>query len=151
MSKFVYAIYVRTTAEKLWDALTNPEFTRSYWCGTRLECSWEPGSPWRLMIPDGRIGDSGEVVAIERPRRLVLLWRNEFMPELRDEGYSCATFEIEPVGDTVRLTVTHEMDRERSKLIDSVSNGWPAILSSLKSFLETGEALDLTRHWPENL
>jgi uncharacterized protein YndB with AHSA1/START domain len=97
------------------------------------------------------VGDSGEVVAIERPRRLVLLWRNEFMPELRDEGYSRATFEIEPVGDTVRLTVTHEMDRERSKLIDSASNGWPAILSSLKSFLETGDALDLTRHWPENL
>jgi len=151
MSKFVYAIYIRTTAEKLWDALTNPEFTRSYWCGTRHECIWEPGSPWRLMIPDGRVGDSGEVVAIERPRRLVLLWRNEFMPELRAEGYSRATFEIEPVGDTVRLTLTHEIDRERSKLIDGVSNGWPAILSSLKSFLETGDALDLTRHWPENL
>ena len=99
----------------------------------------------------GRVGDSGEVVAIERPRRLVLLWRNEFMPELRAEGYSRATFEIEPVGDTVRLTLTHEIDRERSKLIDGVSNGWPAILSSLKSFLETGDALDLTRHWPENL
>jgi uncharacterized protein YndB with AHSA1/START domain len=64
MSKFVYAIYVRTTAEKLWDALTSPEFTRSYWCGTWHECSWEPGSQWRLMIPDGRVGDSGEVVAI---------------------------------------------------------------------------------------
>jgi uncharacterized protein YndB with AHSA1/START domain len=78
MSKFVYAIYIRTTAEKLWDALTKPEFTRAYWCGTWHECDWQSGSPWRLMIPDGRVGDSGEVVAIERPRRLVLLWRNEF-------------------------------------------------------------------------
>ena len=85
MSKFVYAIYIRTTPEKLWDALTKPEFTRAYWCGTWHECRLgDRVHPWRLMIPDGRVGDSGEVVAIERPRHLVLLWRNEFMPELKD-------------------------------------------------------------------
>jgi uncharacterized protein YndB with AHSA1/START domain len=103
------------------------------------------------MIPDGRIGDSGEVVEIDRPRRLALSWRNEFLPELRAEGYSRAIFEIEQVGDTVKLTVTHEMDRVDSKLIDGVSNGWPAILSSLKSLLETGMALAVTSRWPDNV
>jgi uncharacterized protein YndB with AHSA1/START domain len=151
MSRFVHVIYIRTTPEKLWDALTKPEFTRAYWCATWQECDWEAGSVWRLMIPDGRIGDSGEVVEIDRPRRLVLSWRNEFLPELRVEGYSRATFEIEQVGDTVKLTVTHEMERVESKLIDGVSNGWPAILSSLKSLLETGTALAVTSRWPDNV
>jgi uncharacterized protein YndB with AHSA1/START domain len=151
MSKFVYVTYIRTTPEKLWDALTKPEFTRAYWCGTSHECDWEAGSDWRVMIPDGRVGDSGKVLEINPGRRLVLSWRNEFMPELKAEGYSRASFEIETVGDTVRLTVTHEMERDNSKLIDGVSNGWPAILSSLKTMLETGTALELTSRWPDNL
>jgi uncharacterized protein YndB with AHSA1/START domain len=151
MSKFVYVVHVRTTPDQLWDALTKPEFTRAYWCGTWQDCDWKPGSPWRLMIPDGRTGDSGEVVEIDRPRHLVLSWRDEFMPELRAEGYSRVTFDMEHLGDSVRLTVTHEMDRDNSKLIDGVSSGWPAILSSLKSFLETGTALELTKRWPDKL
>jgi uncharacterized protein YndB with AHSA1/START domain len=151
MSKFVYVTYIRTTAEKLWDTLTKPEFTRLYWCGTWHESDWVVGSDWRVMIPDGRVGDSGKVLAIEPPRRLVLAWRNEFLPELKAEGYSRASFEIEHVGDTVRLTVTHENDRDNSKLIDGVSNGWPAILSSLKTMLETGTPLELTSRWPDNI
>jgi uncharacterized protein YndB with AHSA1/START domain len=151
MSKFVYVIYIRTTRHKLWDALTKPEFTRTYWCGTSHESSWEKGADWRIMIPDGRVGDAGKIVEIEPARRLVLAWRNEFMPELKAEGYSRATFEIETVGDTVRLTITHEIDRDPSKLIDGVANGWPAIFSSLKSFLETGTPLEMTRRWPEGL
>ncbi len=142
--KFVYVTYIRTTPEKLWDALTKPEFTRAYWNGVWHDCDWETGSPWRLMFPDGRIGDSGEVLEIDRPRRLVLSWRNEFRPELKAEGYSRATFELEQAGDTVKLTVTHEMDREGSKFIEAVSNGWPSVLSSLKSLLETGKALEGT-------
>jgi uncharacterized protein YndB with AHSA1/START domain len=141
MSQFVYVTYIRTTPEKLWNALTKPEFTRAYWSGVWHDCDWEAGSPWRLMFPDGRIGDSGEVSGIEPPRRLVLSWRNEFMPELKAEGYSRATFELEPMGDIVKFTVTHEMDRDGSKFITAVSNGWPSILSSLKSLLETGNAL----------
>ena len=151
MSKFVYVVHIRTTPEKLWDALTKPEFTRAYWCGTWQECDWKPGSPWQLMIPDGRVGDSGEILDIDRPRHLVLSWRDEFMPELKAEGYSRVAFDIEQLGDSVRLTVTHEIDRDSSKLIDGVSSGWPAILSSLKSFLETGTALELTSRWPENI
>ena len=150
-SRFVYVTYIRTTAEKLFDALTQPEFTRAYWAEVWHDCTWEPGAAWRIMIPDGRVGDSGEVVEIDRPRRLVLKWRNEFRPELRAEGYSRCTFEIEPAADAMKLTVTHEMERPDSKLIAEVSSGWPAILSSLKSLLETGEPLEATKRWPKDM
>jgi uncharacterized protein YndB with AHSA1/START domain len=146
--RFVYVTYIRTTPEKLWDALTKPEFTKQYWAGTWQECDWQKGASWKIMIPDGRVADSGEVLEIDRPRRLVVSWRNEFT-ELREEGYSRATFELEPSGEAVKLTVIHEIDRPESKLIKAVSNGWPAILSSLKSLLETGESLEQTRHWPK--
>ena len=149
--RFVYVIYIRTTPEKLWDALTEPEFTRAYWCDCWQDTTWTPGSSWKLMIPDGRVADSGEVVEIDRPRRLVLKWRNEFIPEMRDEGYSRCVFELEPTGDMVKLTVTHEIDILNSKLIAGVSKGWPTILSSVKSLLETGEALEATKHWPKGL
>ena len=146
--KFVYVTYIRTTPKQLWQALTEPEFTRKYWYATWQECDWKAGSPWRLMKPDGRVGDAGEVVEIEPQRKLVLSWRNEFLPELREEGFSRMTYELEPQGDSVKLTVVHEMGLPDSKFIRSVSNGWPAILSSLKSLLETNDALDVTRHWP---
>jgi uncharacterized protein YndB with AHSA1/START domain len=148
-SKFVYVTYIRTTPEKLWDALRKPEFTKLYWCQTWQDCDWQLGSSWRLMIPDGRIGDSGEIVEIEKPKRLVLTWRNEFKPELKLEGYSRCTFDLEQTGDTVKLTVTHEIDCKQSKLIEGVSNGWPMILASLKTLLETGESLETTRKWPK--
>ncbi len=150
-SRFVYVTYIRTTPEKLWQALIDPEFTRQYWVETWQECEWKPGASWRLMIPDGRVGDSGEVVEIEPGRRLVLTWRCEFKPELRGEGPSRLTYEIEPQGDMVKLTVIHESETPGSKLIEMVSNGWPAILASLKSLLETGESLEATRRWPEGM
>ena len=148
--KFVYVTYIRTTAEKLWEALTSPEFTRQYWCECSIESNWQKGSDWKLVAPIG-VADGGQIMEIDRPRRLVISWRNEFMSELKAEGYSRATFELEPAGDSIKLTVTHEMDRAGSKLIQGVSNGWPAILSSLKSLLETGSALEATRKWPENV
>lgn len=146
--KFFYVTYIRTTPQNLWDALTKPEFTRQYWCETWQDTTWQAGSSWKLMIPDGRVGDSGEVVEIDPPRRLVLKWRNEFT-EMKAEGYSRCTFELEPQGDTVKLTVLHEMDVPKSKFIEAVSSGWPAILSSLKSLLETGDSLEATKKWPE--
>jgi uncharacterized protein YndB with AHSA1/START domain len=149
--KFVYVIYIRTAAAKLWRALLDPEFTRQYWAGTWQESDWEVGSPWRIMIPDGRVADSGEIIEIEPHRRLVLTWRNEFRPELHKEGYSRLTYELEQQGDMVKLTLTHEIDWPESKFIEAVSQGWPAILSSLKSLLETGESLEATRRWPENM
>ena len=143
-SRFVYSIYIRTTPEKLWGALTQTEFTRQYWWKISQECAWEPGAPWKILFEDGRVADSGEVLEIDPPRRLVLKWRNEFKPELAEEGDSRMTYLLEPEGSNVKLTVTHEMDRPKSKLIAAVSNGWPEILSSLKSLLETGTALEST-------
>jgi uncharacterized protein YndB with AHSA1/START domain len=150
-SRFVYVTYIRTTPEKLWKALIDPEFTRRFWNETWQDSEWKPGATWRLMIPDGRVADAGEVVEIEPQRRLVLRWRNEFMPELREEGYSRMTYEIEKKGESVKLTVIHEMERGGSKLIDAVSGGWPMILSSLKSLLETGQALEETKRWPKGM
>ncbi len=148
-SRFVYVTYIRTTPEKLWQALIDPEFTRVYWCGTAHESDWKPGSSWRIMIPDGRVADSGEVVEFEPYKRIVLKWRNEFRPELREEGYSRLTYELELKSDSIKLTIIHEMDVPESKLINAVSNGWPHILASLKSLLETGEPLEGTRNWPK--
>ena len=141
-SRFLYVTYIRTTPAKLWDALTQPEFNRAYWFGTWQDSTWQAGSSWKLLLPDGRLGDSGEVLEVDKPRRLVLKWRNEFRPELQAEGYSRCTFEIEQMDDIVKLTVTHEIERPQSALIEAVSGGWPKILASLKSLLETGEALD---------
>jgi uncharacterized protein YndB with AHSA1/START domain len=150
-SRFVYVTYIRTTPEKLWRALIEPEFTRQYWAETWQESEWKPGASWRLMIPDGRVGDSGEILEIEPQRRLVLSWRNEFKPDLRAEGYSRLTLELEKQGASVKLTVIHEMEKPGSKLIEATSSGWPLILASLKSLLETGESLEETRRWPEGL
>lgn len=84
---------------------------------------------------------------IDPPRRLVLKWRNEFRPELRAEGYSRMTYELEKEGKSMKLTVIHEIAKPRSKFLQAVSNGWPHILASLKSLLETGESLEETREW----
>src|SRR5579862_7431966 len=138
MSQFVYVIYIRATPQKLWDALTNPEVMKAYWFGMHQESDWKVGSPWRLVFADGRVADMGEVLEIDPPRRLVLKWHNEFRPEMKAEGPARCTYEIEPAGDGVKLTVTHAMDRDPSKVIDAVSGGWPKVLSNLKSFLETG-------------
>jgi uncharacterized protein YndB with AHSA1/START domain len=148
-SSFVYVTYIRATPERVWRALTEPEFTRQFWAGTWQESEWKVGAPWRIMIPDGRVADQGEVLEIEPHRRLVLSWRNEFKPELRAEGHSRLTYLLEPEGDMVRLTVRHEIDRPQSRLIEAVSGGWPLILASLKSLIETGESLAATRDWPK--
>ena len=150
-SRFVYVTYIRTTPEKLWQALTEPEFTRQFWVETWQDCAWKPGASWKLMIPDGRVGDSGEIIEIDPPRRMVLKWRNEFIPEFQAEGDSLLTYELEKQGEAVKLTLIHEMERPASKMIDGVSNGWPMILASLKSLLETGESLVASRTWPKGM
>ena len=136
---FVYVTFIRTTPERLWSALTSPDFTRQYWFGVHYQTDWTVGSSWRLVYPDGRVTDAGEIVEADPPRRLVLKWRNEFKPELKSEGYSRCTIELEPMTGAVKLTITHAIDRPESKLIEAVSGGWPRILSNLKSLLETGE------------
>jgi uncharacterized protein YndB with AHSA1/START domain len=150
-STFLYVTYIRTTPEKLWEALTSAEFNRIYWVGCWQESTWEAGASWKLFLPDGRLGDAGQILEVEKPRRLVLEWRNEFMPDLKEEGYSRCTFELEPNDEMVRLTITHTMPREESKFVQAVSNGWPKILSSLKSLLETGAPLAAANKWPKGL
>lgn len=142
--RFVYVTYIRTTAEKLWDALLKPEFTRIYWFGIWQDCEWKQGSSWKMMHPDGRVTDAGEVLEFEKPKRLVLKWRNEFRPELKAEGFSRCTIEIEPSPQGMKLTITHAIDKAESKLIEAVSGGWPRILSSLKTLLETGQPMPST-------
>jgi uncharacterized protein YndB with AHSA1/START domain len=150
-SQFVYVTYIRTTPARLWQALIEPEFTRQFWIATTQESDWKPGSPWRLMAPDGRILDSGEVIEVEPPKRLVLKWRHHLHPEMAGDGDSIMTYEIEKKEDSVKLTVTHVNGVTGSRFIKGVSNGWPQILSSLKSLLETGESLESTRVWPKGM
>jgi uncharacterized protein YndB with AHSA1/START domain len=143
--------YIRTTPEKLWKALIDPEFTRQYWVETWQDSDWKPGSPWKLMTPDGRVADNGEIVEMDPPRRLVLTWRHELKKEMAEEGFSRLTYQLEPQGTSVKFTLIHEIDIPASKLIQAVSTGWPVILSSLKSLLETGEPLEESRHWPKGV
>jgi len=141
-------MYVRTSIERLWEALMKPEYTRVYWFGTTQESEWTPGAPWKIRFADGTLGDSGEVLEIEKPNRLVIKWRHEFHSDLKAEGYSRCLYELEPADDAVRLVVRHEMDRSESRFIAAVSDGWPKVLSSLKSLMETGEPLDQVASLP---
>jgi uncharacterized protein YndB with AHSA1/START domain len=137
-SHFVYVTFIRTTPTELWEALTDAEFIRQYWFGVTVECGWTKGSPWTLVYPDGRLADTGEILEIDPPRRIVIRWQNEWNPELKAEGPSRCTIELEPLGAAVKLTITHEIDRPNSKLITAVSGGWPKVVSNLKSLVETG-------------
>ncbi len=139
--RFVYVTYIRATAEQLWTALTDPDFTARYWFGVRLESTWKEGAGWKMAYRDGRVTDLGEVLEVEKPHRLVLSWRHQWREDLKAEGEVRATFTLEPAGEMVKLTVVHESPRAPSKVIEAVSGGWPQILSSLKSLLETGAAL----------
>ena len=140
-SSFVYVTYIRTTPDRLWAALTSREFAQQYWRGAHPEAEWKVGGSWKLAYPDGRLCDMGEIVAFEPPKRLSIRWRNEWKPEFKAEGWSLCTMEIEPEGEAVKLTVTHSMEREGSKFIAAVSEGWPQILSNLKSLMETGSVI----------
>ena len=137
-STFVYVTYIRTTPEKLWSALTDVEFMKQYWFGMSCESKWTAGSPWRMVSGDGKVYDDGEIVEAEPPRRLVIRWRHQNKPELKAEGDSLCTMELEPTGPAVKLSITHTIERVPSKFIEAVSGGWPKILSNLKSLLETG-------------
>jgi uncharacterized protein YndB with AHSA1/START domain len=138
-STFVYVTYIRTTPEKLWAALTDVETMKSYWFGMHCESEFQIGSPWRLVFPDGRVADQGEILDCQPQKRLLIKWRHHLRPELTAEGFSTCAITLEPANGAVKLTVLHLIDREGSKLIEAVSGGWPQILSNLKSLLETGE------------
>jgi uncharacterized protein YndB with AHSA1/START domain len=138
--EFVYVIYIKTTPAKLWEALTSSEFSRRYWFGTELRSDFRVGSPLALVM-DGTVTDTGEILEADRPRRLSYTFKHELDDGMRKEGATKVIFTLEPHGELVKLTLTHENFAPGSKLLDGISKGWPAILSSLKSLLESGDAL----------
>jgi uncharacterized protein YndB with AHSA1/START domain/DNA-binding transcriptional ArsR family regulator len=158
---FVYTTYIRTTPEHLWQALTDPAFTRRYW-NVAFETDWKPGSTMTWDMGGIVVAHPEQVVLEAEPyRRLAFTWHT-FTTELEDsmdlsaavrehiagEGRSRATFELEPVGDSVRLTVTHEGLDPDGHVKALIGDGWPRVLSRLKSLLETGEALPPTDEPP---
>ncbi|MBW8857418.1 MAG: SRPBCC family protein [Bradyrhizobium sp.] len=141
---FVYVTYIATTIDRLYRALTSAEFTERYMFGRRVESTWEVGAPVRYIGRDGALSDSGTVLEADPPRRLVFTWRVEIDDALRNEGYSTVTFELEPLGGEVKLTVIHDDLREDSGVYKGISGGWPKALASLKTLLETGRPLAIS-------
>jgi uncharacterized protein YndB with AHSA1/START domain len=139
-TEFVYVIYISSKPERIWDALIKPEFTRKYWQNVNVS-DWKPGSTW-----EHRSGDTnelmlvGKVVEFSPPRRLVLTWADP-RDAAKEASHSRVTIELEPVADMVRLTVRHDQLEAGSDMLRGIEEGWPRVLSSLKSTLETGSPL----------
>jgi uncharacterized protein YndB with AHSA1/START domain/biotin operon repressor len=136
----VFEIYIRTTPERLWEAITDGEIRSKYNFGARVSSDWTPGSRYEMSHPGatGLLGE-GENLEVDPPRRLVQSMIALWSDEVKSEGTSRVTWEIEPVGDSCRLTVTHDQLREGAN--NELYGGWPMILSGLKTWLETGELL----------
>jgi uncharacterized protein YndB with AHSA1/START domain len=138
-SKFVYITYIRVTPERLWHALTTPEIIKQYRFGMRVESEWKVGSTWRMYAADGSLMDSGEILESVPQTRGVMRWLCEWKREFKAEGNSRCVYEIEPKGAAAKLTLTHSIERPHSKFIGAVAEGWPMVISNLKSLLETGD------------
>jgi uncharacterized protein YndB with AHSA1/START domain len=138
---FVYTSYIETTAEKLWHALTDGDFTERYWFGQRVTSDWKVGSPYGFA-DQGKLTIEGKVLVCDPPRRLAYSWNNR-KEEAKGEGTSRVTFDLEPRGKVVKLTLTHDELGEDGKTFRDISGGWPMVIASLKSVLETGKALPL--------
>ena len=136
----VYEIYIRTTPERLWEAITDPEIRAKYNFGAGVRTDWKPGSRLEMSSPksEGLLGD-GEILEVDPPHRLVHTLRALWGEDVKSEGFSRVTWQIEPVGDSCRLLVTHDQLREGAN--EQLFGGWPMILSGLKTWLETGELL----------
>jgi uncharacterized protein YndB with AHSA1/START domain len=141
MSKpeFVYTTYIETSAEKLWHALTDGDFTERYWFGHRISSDWKVGSPYRFTHPE-RPSPEGKVLISDPPKQLAYTW-NGCSADLKHERTSRVTFDLEPRGNIVKLTVTHDNLDEGDKTFLGISEGWPMVIASLKSILETGRPL----------
>ena len=136
----VFEIYIKTTPERLWEAITDPEIRAKYNFGAGVNSDWTPGA--RLEIDAAKAGGllgEGEVIEVDPPRRLVHTMVALWSDDVKREGPSRVTWEIEPVGDSCRLTLTHDQLREEANA--ELYGGWPMILSGLKTWLETGELL----------
>jgi uncharacterized protein YndB with AHSA1/START domain len=146
MSKpeFVYVTYINTTPEKLWEALTSPEFTQQYWGGRRIQSDWKVGSPVQHIEAGGDLDWHGEVLQSD-PLKL-LSYTFDLTPPGQSGGEpaSRVTFQLQPYGNAMRLTTTHDNFEAGSEVLQGVSQGWPGILSSMKSLLEAGRALEMS-------
>ena len=139
----VYSIFIRATAEQVWDAITNPEFTQKYFYGSRIESSFEPGEPYLGLSSDrSQTLVDGEGLEASPPSKLVTTWRALYDPETAREPHSRVSWEIQPAGEGfVQLTVVHDGLEAAPKTAENVAGGWSYILSGLKAVLETGEPL----------
>lgn len=140
--EFVYVTFIETTPERLWQALTSSDLSKLYWFGAELRSDWRTASPWALVM-DGITTETGEILEADRPRRLSYTFKHVTNEDYRNEKPSAVAFKLEQHGRLVKLTLTHEGFADGSKLLDGISKGWPAIMSSLKSLLETGTALEI--------
>jgi uncharacterized protein YndB with AHSA1/START domain len=141
--KFVYVIYIASTPDKVWQALTDPDQTEKYWFGFWVTMNGRAGAAFIARSPGGEDFDKGVILESDPPRRLACTWRPQHDND-RHERPSRVTFDLAPLKNHVRLTIAHDDFDESSKAFESISRGWPAVLSSLKSFLETGRALALS-------
>ena len=149
---FVYTIYMASTPEKVWEALTQAEFSRKYFSGFAIETELKIGGAFIVRTPDGSEHISGEVVECDPPKKLTVTWNVNWPGLVEKLGVTLVTYEIEPSGDAVRLTLIQAHDRPLSEdILSGGRTGWPAILSSLKSLLETGEALVIKMEPPQQL
>lgn len=139
--QFVYVTYIATSPERVWNALIDAEMTTKYWQHVNVS-DWKPGSKWehRRADKERALQLVGRVIESSPPRRLVLTWASP-VDEARDEKHTRVTFEIEPLGSVVRLTVTHDRLEPNSEMLKGITAGWPKVLSSLKSLLEVGRPL----------
>ena len=143
-TSFVYVTYIRSTPQKVFEAITRPDIARRYW-GHENVSDWKRGSKWEhVRANDERAVELvGKVVEVSPPTRLVITWANASQAA-DPESYSRVTFDIEEYGgDMIRLTVSHDELEAGSGMANGIKKGWPAVLSSLKSFLETGRGLDV--------
>ena len=150
--KTVYVSYIASTPEKVWEALTRPEFTTQYFFGRSVEIEPKPGGSFILRMPDGRVDVKGRVVEWSPPRRLAVTWTVDWIPAMRALPECLVTYEIAPAGEAVRLTMSesHQWDAP-DDLLAGGRAGWPAILSSLKTLLETGKALSVQMEPPREM
>lgn len=139
--RFVYVSYIKTTPEKLWKALTDGTFIRQYWYGHNAESDWEQGSPITFFESNGRVNLKGRVLKSDPPRFLSYTFQPEWEEEWKGQPPSKVTFELALERQLVKLTLTHDEFAAGTTVFEDVSRGWPVILCSLKSLLETGEAL----------
>jgi len=148
----VYAIYIAATPEQVWQALTSAEFSRKYFFGNAVEVDLRTGGAFLVRAPDGSLHTSGEVIECEPTKKLTVTFNVNWPALIEKLGQTLVTYEIEPAGDVVRLTLTEAHDRPISDdILSGGRQGWPAILSSLKSLLETGHALDIRMAPPQRM